>query len=161
MRRALVAAAAVLLVACDSFPTNCVARGATTTFTGSVTYSGQTDAPAEAPLTGSLAMSLTVYDATPECTYDAMEFTLALGSCQLWAVLTSPSGEDAGTGLTATVEPNQTCTLDLATGTVSMAVTEGLLAEATSTTLTLGGSITTASDGGAGSGYLEWSFVGQ
>ncbi len=110
-------------------------------------------------LTGSMPAEAVVYDATEACTYGSMEFPVTFGSCFLWVML-DDGGADGGVGLSAAVEPDQTCDLSLPSGSVHLTVSSGSLSVDTVTELVIAGDIVPA-DAGAPRGYLQWSFTGQ
>ena len=151
--------AASLVSAC--FPTDCVARGTSTTFSGSASYTGQTTGH----LSGTVPAAIIVQDANAACTYTAMEFVVTLGSCSLWATLASVDDDggapDGGSSLVADIEPGQTCSLPLANGSVTMSVGNGALTVETGAYLTLAGTIVDDNDGAPTKGYLQWSFIGD
>jgi hypothetical protein len=150
------------LMACT--PSDCVARGSQSSFEGSATYSGQTSTAPHTSLAGASTASVVVYDVEQSCNYDGMEFMVTIGTCSLWLTL-DESGDDGGddggpTGY-ASVEPGQSCELQLADFTVAMTVESGTLVIGTPIDLTLSGNVVAPLDGGTAPGYLQWSFNGQ
>jgi hypothetical protein len=158
---------ALLAVAACSFPRHqCIARGASTKYTGSASYDGQVStAPgAPTPLTGSIAADVVVDDFTPDCNYDAMEFTLSVGaSCALRATLGVSTYERSGTfiGATATIAPGQDCVLVLGADTGRLAVESGVLSIQGGgvTHVEIAGTVTVW-NGQMLSGHLDWRFDG-
>ena len=165
LRFTLIAALVSTTLAACAVPQECVARGASTSYSGSASYTGQTGGGdvAPAPTTGSVPASIVVYDVTPACTYDGMEFTISVGGCLVWATLDSANSE-GGVGLTASIEPGQRCALATATTPITVSLSSGVLTIDTTAQLTLAGTVVPSAgalDAGVGPGYLEWSFLGE
>lgn len=165
---ALVVYGVLGLTACNGFPTDCVARGTSSSFHGAATYSTTDSTRAPGPTKGGEATSVVVYDAVSDlngsCTYTNMEFPVTIGSCTLWAMLTSADGDagpDGGSSLTASIEPGQSCTLPLETESVPVTVTSGSLTIDPTLYLALQGTVVLPTDGSTTNGFLQWSFVGQ
>ncbi len=150
------------LTSCGS-PTSCIARGASTSSTGTASYALTT--PDHPEVAWSVAATVDVYDITPGCWYSDMEFKLTIGTCSLW--LQAPGdaagpadGGDSG-AVTGEVKPGATCRLPIAGGTVSVASLSGTLAMGPSVSLTLYGDVTAMGDAALTSPErISWRFVG-
>jgi hypothetical protein len=159
MRTSVAFALPLVLAACTDEMTDCPARGASTTFTGSVAYDGQ-DEGAQGAVAGALPETIVVYDATLNCTYEGMSFPIGIGDCMLWVNLTQAS-VDGGDGYVGTIEPGQTCALPVAGGTREVLLGTGFLSVGGLTQLTLSGDLVLEGGGTRSSGYLWWEFTGQ
>lgn len=158
----LLALASLSAFGCGPPPQDCVARGATTNYTGSSSFTGEaTMTGATLPLVGASAQSLLVYDFTQDCSYDSMEFLVSAGTCELWVSL-DDSEYDTGKGASGDflsagghVEDGQSCVFTLPQGKVELAIQQGSFdAEPTSIELKFSGPVTGV-DGVSSSGYLQ------
>jgi hypothetical protein len=167
--------AALGVVGCiGDIPEDCVARGRSTTYNGSASYSGQiaptADADADAAtnesssLGGSSEATVVVDDFHPDCTYERMRFLLHIGECSIWATLAgvrfTGRRADRFVEASAVVEPGQTCAIPLAGGVVWMDVQSGRfeLGATYNTKIVVAGEIGAE---GARRGHLEWRFEGR
>ncbi len=149
------------LASCSTEPTSCIARGTTTSSTGTATYS--LTSPVRPAVSWSVPASVEVYDITPGCWYSDMEFKVTVGTCSLW--LRAP-GDAAGPGdggdgglVTGEVEPGGACELPVSMGNVTIGSVYGALTMGPSLSLTLSGDVTGIDDSAVTSPEkLSWKF---
>jgi hypothetical protein len=154
---AVAGASALVTAACGPPAPDCIARGAVHPYTGTASYVGEVGGS----VSGAAAASVLVDDFSPDCHYDAMEFTVHAAGCLLWARLDGVGRSDASVSVGA----GQQCTLYLAEDRVALTIDTGTLTFANGGVhVVLGGPAARAADGGTGGtvqGHLQWVFDGQ
>ena len=141
-------------------PETCGARGSSTTVSGVVSY-------AIAAGAGSTVSETVTIDDLSDCTYDAEEFPIFVGACELWVSLEEgpepPSRNFPGNpSAWAAIEAGQTCDLPLLGGTAAVTIDSGTVAFANSTTgVFLSGTLVRWTKGHGPTGALEWQFQGS